>query len=1465
MAIKCPSCGFENPDGFAFCGQCGKKLSIKCPNCGADVPPGFAFCGQCGTRIKSDKAQNGITQAKLAQLKSYIADNVFQALPPAPLWQKEDVARTTAQLQDLLRRVVTYLPQHLVDIELASPDAPRVGGKFLDGTLLFADISGFTALSERLTTLGKQGAEQIVMVVNRYFSAMLDVLFSYGGDLFKFGGDALLAFFPGYEDGHIRALQAAWAMQQAMVDFHQVKTSLGTFPLQMKIGMHRGTLFAARVGTAEEREFIVTGEAVNVTAKAESSAVAGQILLSPDMYAHIRGHKDVQVIPGPSGHHIVENVSLPEGEAQTISRPQRLTGLQHTNDVPPEKALDQMLNALDRLTPYLPPGLLPRLVPDPNRHETSGEHRLVAVLFANFTGTSELIARLGAGREHDIAETLNAYFTRMQQAVARYGGVINKVDLYDHGDKLMALFGAPVAHEDDAERAVRAALEMQKAIKDEQVTALSSAQTPLSSVYQQRIGVSTGMVFAGHVGATNRHEYTVMGDEVNLAARLMSAAEQGDILLASYVQRKVRMQFEVADRGEVRLKGKSKPVPTYTIVGRRAQPEPVRGIRGLRSALVGRAEEQARLRQAVADVCMGRGSILSLIGEAGLGKSRMMAELRASVVDEVDLSWVEGRCLSYTQQVSYSAFNDVIRDILGILDIDNEYDIRDKLQRRLAELFHDENEEDIRPYLAHFLNLTLSAPETERVSYLSEEALQQQVFRAIITLLEQFAKARPLVLVFDDLHWADSASLALLERCLSLSDRVPIFLALLYRPLRSHGCWELGQAAARNYPHRYTEIQLSPLDIQTGQDQQMVCNLLDLEELPPALGTFISRAEGNPFYVEEIIRSLIDQGIIINQGNGWYLKRESELHTIPDTLQGLIIARLDQLMEEARRTLQLASVIGRTFRYEVLSWIASAAALTAQVDSSLANLQRSELIRERARLPELEYIFKHVMVRDVAYESMLIRDRQTYHGLIGQHLEDLYSGQKQEEVYELLAHHYSLSSNREKALTYLIKSGDKARAAYANPEAIALYRRADRLAEQLGQADTQVHIAEGWGDVAFHIGKYDEALACYERAMTYTADEQRQAELYQRIAKVYEKRGEYETALKACADGIQILTPSKTQTVEMARLLIARSRVYQQQGQNEAALKDGKASLSILEPTTHYLEIAQAHNTLGLSYRSSQPDQAIEQLEQGLKIMERIGDEYEAARVYGNLAILYYQTDLNRSADYFNRVLDTMQRLGNVWGEAQTYQNLGIIHYAKGEYEQAVQYYLHSLDMKQQLGDTLGIADCHINLGEVYRAQRNMTEAIAHLEQGLAIAQDIGTTDAQAECHRQLAECYLEIKDFEHAITACHTALNHAKEIGDHKEEGLIYRVLGNTYVQSGAPDTALEYFEQSVAILRELNYEFDLGNTLCNYAQALTQLGQSSQAREHLSKALALFQQLDLPQETARTQSMLDALTLDN
>ncbi len=511
---------------------------------------------------------------------------LWQAYLPADLWQqlhetshappRELLCNCLAHLTSLLEATTSHLPGSLVKQVKRNPVPGQADGQFVEGTLLFADISGFTAMSERLSQTGREGAEEVTAVVNRYFEVMLDILRQHDGQLIRFGGDALLGLFeerpffpathfpnfvePQFSDSVTRAVQAAMIMQEAMCRFTHTETSQGTFPLRMSVGVHKGRFFTAQLGTSANMEFALFGKDVNAAAAAESIADAGQVVLdqttldaiNPDILCH------ATPIPEQPSLFIVQSIVQPE------DRPMPTFMDTHYPLPPTLPVLRRTVRLLDVFTPFLPAGLLPRLNSDPSVPSLKGEPRLVASLFVNIDGLGEIADRLGPGNEALIVTAVNHYFVRMSQALERYGGVINKIDLYDHGDKLLVTFGAPVAHEDDPERAVRAALAMQEALSE--INETLPEQVGLPDLFlRQRIGISFGSVYAGFVGASWRHEYTVMGDEVNLAARLMSVAESNQIVVSQNVWRKASAVAELTLRGNVNLKGKSKPVPIYEV------------------------------------------------------------------------------------------------------------------------------------------------------------------------------------------------------------------------------------------------------------------------------------------------------------------------------------------------------------------------------------------------------------------------------------------------------------------------------------------------------------------------------------------------------------------------------------------------------------------------------------------------------------------------------------------------------------------------------------------------------------------------------------------------------------------------------------------------------------------------------------------------------------------------------------
>jgi class 3 adenylate cyclase len=634
------------------------------------------------------------------------------------------------------------------------------------------------------------------------------------------------------------------------------------------------------------------------------------------------------------------------------------------------------------------------------------------VLFANVHGLGQVADRLGPGHEAQIVAALNHYFVAMGNAIHRFVGVINKMDLYDRGDKLLAFFGAPLAHEDDAERAVRAAMAMQEALSEVSCSLPTFAGLP-DVCLTQHIGIGYGYVFAGYVGADWRHEYTVMGDDVNLSARLMSVALPGEALVSANVRRKVQALFDLAPRGQVQLKGKSQPTLTFAVAGLRAIPEPLRGLKGMTSPLVGRQAEWDKLRAAIDTLLLKRGQIVSVMGEAGLGKSRLVAEMRQQVKAQSAhgaypvVQWFEGRCLSYTESVSYSPFQEIVRQMVGIRRDDSEAEAWSKLRKAVEKQFAPDQVHANLPYLATFLNLPLEDSLQAKVRYLDAEALQRRMFVALHALIQAQAQVAPLILVLEDIHWIDQASQKLIEFLMPLVNRAPLMLLLLYRPERARICWQIHEKAAREYAHCAFEIALRPLG--AAESRELLHNLVRAAHWPLEVHDLIlDRTEGNPLYLEELIRALIDERKLVQDDSGqWQIGERLEAMQIPDTLQGVMMARLDRLEELSRWTAQVASIVGRIFAFDVLSHIVEEN--NAQLNGCLAGLQRHEIIRETQRAPELNYAFIHALMQEVCYHSLLGRVRRQYHRKIAEHLEaslaEATGRSEAANAYPLIAHH----------------------------------------------------------------------------------------------------------------------------------------------------------------------------------------------------------------------------------------------------------------------------------------------------------------------------------------------------------------------------------------------------------------------------------------------------------------------------
>lgn len=668
-----------------------------------------------------------------------------------------------------------------------------------------------------------------------------------------------------------------------------------------------------------------------------------------------------------------------------------------------------------------------------NRPQMRGERRVVTVLFADVVNSTGLAEQLDP---EDWTEIMNAAFEHMTAPVHHYEGTVGRL----MGDGMLAFFGAPTTHEDDPQRAILTGLDIVAAVR-RYGEALKRTR---GLDFDVRVGINTGSVVVADVGAAAMMENTAMGDAVNVAARMQSTAAPGTVQIAAETHRLVGRLFETTPLGPIDLKGKTEPVEAFRVTGLKAEPVLFRGLIEVEAPLCGRDLERKALERVIDELRLGHGQVVCLIGEAGLGKSRLISELKSYWLErDEERRWDTMYGVPYDINRPFGLFQNYARGMFGI-QLDDPAEV---IHRKVRESFLKQGatEEEF-AMCAVALEKVIAAKVLYEAPDYPADLIKQDLHELMLPAFRATCATGPVVEVIDDLQWADQASVDLLIDLLSLVDEVPILFLFAFRPERQSPAWRVKIHAETEYPHRYTEIALKPLDAK-GTDE-LVGALLKIDDLPEELHeTIVRKTEGNPYFIEEVVRSLIEQGVVEHVGERLHFNPAFHLSeiAIPDSLQALLMARMDRLDQETRATLQMASVIGRSFYYRILLAI-SEKAMT--VDKHLLALQRVELLREGGRAPELEYVFKHELARDAAYATILNRRRREFHLKVAEAIETLFADGLEEHAHRL-ARHFELAGEDVRALQYFEMAGDVAAGIDARVEAQNHYSSALAAAKRL--------------------------------------------------------------------------------------------------------------------------------------------------------------------------------------------------------------------------------------------------------------------------------------------------------------------------------------------------------------------------------------------------------------------------------
>jgi len=657
------------------------------------------------------------------------------------------------------------------------------------------------------------------------------------------------------------------------------------------------------------------------------------------------------------------------------------------------------------------------------RSSIEGERKLVTVFFADVANYTSISENLDPEEVHQI---MDGCFKILMDEIHKYEGTINQFT----GDGVMALFGAPVAHEDHAQRACYAALSIQKATGEYG----GKIKKDTGVDFKMRIGLNSGPVIVGSIGDDLRMDYTAVGDTTNLASRMESAASPGNVLVSKNTHRLAKDFFEFETLAKIEMKGKEEPQEAYRLlrtseVDTRFKASVVKGL----TRFVGRKNSMSALMEVYEKARSGTGQVVGIVGEAGVGKSRLLLEFRNRTIQD-QYKYLEGRCLHYGGSMAYLPILDILRSYFEIKEGEREYVIKKKMKEKI--LLLDQKLEYTLPSFHDLLSLKV---DDEEYLKLKPQVKREKTFEAIRDLFSRESQNRPLILTVEDHHWIDKTSEEFLDYLIGWLANARMMLILLYRPEYTH---QWGSKSC------YSKIGLTQLT--TKSSAELVQAMLEDGEVAPELKELvIGRAGGNPLFMEEFTGSLLENGSIEKQDKKYVLTKKISEIQVPDTIQGIIAARIDRVEESLKRIMQVASVIGREFAFSILQIITG---MREELKSHLLNLQGLEFIYEKQLFPELEYIFKHAITQEVAYNSLLIKRRREIHEKIGNAIEALYMA-RLEEFYEILAYHYQRSDNREKAAEYLIMAAKKAAYRFASEEAMAFSEEALKILDKLSSTE----------------------------------------------------------------------------------------------------------------------------------------------------------------------------------------------------------------------------------------------------------------------------------------------------------------------------------------------------------------------------------------------------------------------------
>jgi class 3 adenylate cyclase/tetratricopeptide (TPR) repeat protein len=1056
---------------------------------------------------------------------------------------------------------------------------------------------------------------------------------------------------------------------------------------------------------------------------------------------------------------------------------------------------------------YTPKSLADKILT--TRSSVEGERKLVTVLFADVANYTSMSEKLDPEEVHQIVD---GGFKILMDEIHKYEGTITQFT----GDGAMALFGAPIAHEDHAQRACYAALNIQRAMEGYG----EKIRKDYSRDFRLRTGLNSGPVIVGSIGDDLRVDYTAIGDTVNLASRMEGLAKPGRVLVSGNTHRLAVDFFRFEPLGKVAVKGKEELQEAYELISpsgveTRLAASIARGL----TRFVGRRNSMAELMEAFEKVKEGSGQVVGLVGEAGVGKSRLVLEFRGRI-PQGEFTYLEGRCIHFGGAMAYLPILDILRSFFEIKEGEQEFLIKRKMKEKGRRF--DEKPQSILSPLQDLLSLKV---EDEQYLKLEPQQKRERTFEALRDLFMGLSQESILILVVEDLHWIDKTSEEFLDYLIGWLANARILLILLHRAEYTH------QWGSKSY---FNRIGLTQLTLKSSAE--LVQAILEGGEAAPELRDLIlNRAAGNPLFMEELIHTLLENGSIQMRNNQYVLAQKPSELQVPDTLQGIISARMDRLEENLKRIMQVASVIGREFAFRILQSISG---MREELKAQLLNLQGLEFIYEKSLFPELEYIFKHALTQEVAYNSLLLKRRKEIHERIGRAIEELYP-ERLEEFYEMLAYHYARGEALEKASQYLKLSGSKAARNHSLWEAYSFYKEAlatlQRLPETVGHKKEKLEVLVLMGTPMALLGFPEGSIGMLQEGESLSKD----LEDNRRLAFFHGRMGTYYTYRGTPLLGVKYLEEAleegrKSRDIDLIVPIVqGLCPSYIGTGQFGKVVEIVPGVLDLLEKTERQFDFfANAVNPY--SHLSGYCGMS----------MGFLGN-FEEGRIF-----------LEKSLRHAAQIGD-LRTLGNVewfWG---------IFFHNKGEWKPAIEHLQNSIKYSEEVKYLAPLAWAWATLGSVYSYLGDPETGRRYEEKGLKIQRDAGFEWLLSLYPLIMGDIHLQLGDLKSARSFMEEALRLSQKNNEKHLEGLSWMGLGLILVRTETSQIhkAEEYILQGMKILDEFKLRPDYARGYFYLGELYANAGQKEKALENLKKAETMFQEMGMDYWVGRTRKVLASI----